>query len=168
MLEVDDVWQIAADKDHVVHPHSDGEEVAALHFLRLHLHLVIIMQKKWLHAVPWESVVTVNKALCQAQKLEPTTKAGNLEAARHEGSSDLQPDEAGTDDYRRPRPAQVADDGAAVSERPKVAKPLTALDVEADRVCTRGDEKGAIVLRASVAEPHGFGGGIDLHDFDSR
>ena len=40
------------------------------------------MQKKWLLAVPWESVLTVNKALCQAQILEPTTKVRSLEAAR--------------------------------------------------------------------------------------
>src|SRR6185436_19746079 len=40
------------------------------------------MQNQWLHAVPWESVLTVNKALCQAQKLDPTTKASGLDAAR--------------------------------------------------------------------------------------
>lgn len=40
------------------------------------------MQKKWLHAVPWDSVLSVNKALCQAQKLEPSTKARSLEEAR--------------------------------------------------------------------------------------
>ena len=40
------------------------------------------MQKKWLQTVPWDSVLTVNKALCLAQELEPTTKARNLDAAR--------------------------------------------------------------------------------------
>ncbi len=40
------------------------------------------MQKKWLHAVSWDSVLTVNKALCQAQKLEPTTNDKSLEDAR--------------------------------------------------------------------------------------
>ena len=40
------------------------------------------MQKKWLQAVPWDNVFTVNKELCQAQKLEPTTKARSLEDAR--------------------------------------------------------------------------------------
>lgn len=40
------------------------------------------MQKHWLQSVPWESVVTVNKALCQAQKLEPTVNARPHEAAR--------------------------------------------------------------------------------------
>lgn len=32
-------------------------------------------QKPWLSAVPWESVVTLNNALCQAQKLEPLKNA---------------------------------------------------------------------------------------------
>ena len=40
------------------------------------------MQKHWLQAVSWESVVTVNKALCQAQKLDPTTNARHFEKAR--------------------------------------------------------------------------------------
>jgi hypothetical protein len=40
------------------------------------------MQKHWLHAVPWENVITVNKALCQAQKLNPTTNARTFDAVR--------------------------------------------------------------------------------------
>src|SRR5262245_13320593 len=33
-------------------------------------------EKQWLSAVPWESVITLNKALCQAQKVEPTNNKG--------------------------------------------------------------------------------------------
>ncbi|MEY2408484.1 MAG: hypothetical protein QOF48_1154 [Verrucomicrobiota bacterium] len=40
------------------------------------------MQKKWLHPVPWDNVLTVNKALCQAQKLEPLSRPVDLEKAR--------------------------------------------------------------------------------------
>jgi hypothetical protein len=40
------------------------------------------MQKKWLQAVSWDSVLTVNKALCHAQKLEPLTRVKSLDAAR--------------------------------------------------------------------------------------
>lgn len=40
------------------------------------------IQKQWLSAAPWESIVTINKALCQAQKLDPLTNAKGHEAAR--------------------------------------------------------------------------------------
>ncbi len=40
------------------------------------------MQKHWLHASPWATVLTVNQALCKAQKLEPTTNARTFDAAR--------------------------------------------------------------------------------------
>lgn len=40
------------------------------------------MQTKWLESIPWENVITINAALCKAQKLEPTTKPKGLEAAR--------------------------------------------------------------------------------------
>jgi hypothetical protein len=43
---------------------------------------VIDLQQQWLNAVPWESVLTINKALCQAQKLEPMTNAKGLDAVR--------------------------------------------------------------------------------------
>jgi hypothetical protein len=43
---------------------------------------VIDLQQQWLNAVPWDSVLTVNKALCQAQKLEPMTNAKGLDAVR--------------------------------------------------------------------------------------
>ena len=33
-------------------------------------------EKQWLSAVPWESVLTLNKALCQAQKLESINNTG--------------------------------------------------------------------------------------------
>ena len=33
-------------------------------------------EKQWLSAVPWESVLTLNKALCQAQKIEPANHKG--------------------------------------------------------------------------------------------
>ena len=92
----------------------------------------------------------------------------DLEAPGNKGSGDLQAYEAGTDNHGRPGAVQVADDGTAVSERSQVSNPLTSIDVEADRTCTRSDEKGAIVLHSSVAEPHGFPGGVDLLGFDSR
>jgi len=38
--------------------------------------------KQWLAAVPWDSVTLLNKALCQAQKMDPLTQAKGLEAAR--------------------------------------------------------------------------------------
>jgi len=38
-------------------------------------------EKQWLSAVPWESVLSLNKALCQAQKVEPTNNKG-YEAGR--------------------------------------------------------------------------------------
>ena len=38
-------------------------------------------EKQWLSAVPWESVLTLNKALCQAQKIEPANHKG-YEAGR--------------------------------------------------------------------------------------
>jgi hypothetical protein len=40
------------------------------------------LEQKWLAAVPWESVLSVNKALCQAQKQEPATNARALDTAR--------------------------------------------------------------------------------------
>jgi len=43
---------------------------------------VIDFQKQWLAAVPWETVLNVNKALCQAQKQEPMTNAKGLDAVR--------------------------------------------------------------------------------------
>jgi len=39
-------------------------------------------QKQWFDAVPWESVVTLNKALCQGQKMDPLTNAKTFESAR--------------------------------------------------------------------------------------
>lgn len=39
-------------------------------------------QKQWLSAVPWDSVVTLNSALCQAQKLEPLKNARTHDKAR--------------------------------------------------------------------------------------
>ena len=39
-------------------------------------------RKQWLNAVPWESVVTLNHALCQAQKLEPLKNARTHDKAR--------------------------------------------------------------------------------------
>ena len=38
-------------------------------------------EKHWLSAVPWESVLTLNKALCQAQKIDPANSKG-YEASR--------------------------------------------------------------------------------------
>ena len=43
---------------------------------------MIDLQQQWLQAVPWDSVLTVNKALCQAQKQEPMTNAKGMDAAR--------------------------------------------------------------------------------------
>ena len=43
---------------------------------------MIDLQQQWLNAVPWESVLTLNKALCQAQKQEPKTNARGMDAAR--------------------------------------------------------------------------------------
>ena len=43
---------------------------------------MIDLQQQWLNAVPWESVLTINKALCQAQKLEPMNNAKGLDAVR--------------------------------------------------------------------------------------
>jgi hypothetical protein len=40
------------------------------------------MQKHWLQSAPWETVLTVNQALCKAQKLDPTTNARTFDAAR--------------------------------------------------------------------------------------
>lgn len=40
------------------------------------------LQQQWLSAVPWESVLAVNKALCLAQKHEPTFNPQGLEATR--------------------------------------------------------------------------------------
>ena len=37
-------------------------------------------ERNWLSAVPWESVVSLNKALCQAQKLEPLHNAKGFPA----------------------------------------------------------------------------------------
>lgn len=40
-------------------------------------------ERNWLGAVPWESVVSLNQALCQAQKLEPLHNAKGMPAAQH-------------------------------------------------------------------------------------
>lgn len=37
---------------------------------------------QWLSAAPWDSVLAVNKALCQAQKIEPLNSATGYEPAR--------------------------------------------------------------------------------------
>ncbi|HXI53022.1 MAG TPA: hypothetical protein VNH84_16010 [Candidatus Saccharimonadales bacterium] len=39
-------------------------------------------QTQWLAPVPWESVIALNKALCQAQKMEPLTRSAELEKAQ--------------------------------------------------------------------------------------
>lgn len=39
-------------------------------------------QKQWFHAMPWDSVVALNKALCQAQKLEPLADPQGSQEAR--------------------------------------------------------------------------------------
>jgi hypothetical protein len=43
---------------------------------------VIETLKLWLGGVPWDSVVKINKALCQAQKLEPGTNSRAYERVR--------------------------------------------------------------------------------------
>jgi hypothetical protein len=40
------------------------------------------IKKQWLKAAPWEAVLALNKALCQAQKFEPLNNAKGYEAAR--------------------------------------------------------------------------------------
>jgi hypothetical protein len=40
------------------------------------------VERHWLEAVPWESVVDINKALCQAQQIEQVIKAPALATAR--------------------------------------------------------------------------------------
>jgi hypothetical protein len=37
---------------------------------------------QWLSAAPWDSVLAVNKALCQAQKIEPFNSGSGYEPAR--------------------------------------------------------------------------------------
>lgn len=37
---------------------------------------------QWLSAAPWDSVLAVNKALCQAQKIDPLNSAKGYEPAR--------------------------------------------------------------------------------------
>lgn len=37
--------------------------------------------KQWLNAVPWDSVLLLNKSLCQAQKLDPLTNAKGYDKA---------------------------------------------------------------------------------------
>lgn len=41
-------------------------------------------ERNWLSAVPWESVVSLNKALCLAQKLEPLHNATGFSAAQRQ------------------------------------------------------------------------------------
>lgn len=43
---------------------------------------MIDVQQQWLSAVSWENLLTINKALCQAQKQEPVTNAKVLDATR--------------------------------------------------------------------------------------
>jgi len=43
---------------------------------------VTISEKTWLAAAPWDSVLALNKALCQAQKVEPLNNARGFEPAR--------------------------------------------------------------------------------------
>lgn len=40
-------------------------------------------RKPWLSAIPWESVVTLNTALCQAQKVEPLKNERTHDKGRH-------------------------------------------------------------------------------------
>ena len=40
------------------------------------------IQKQWLGAMPWETVLTINQTLCQAQKTAHQPKAKSFEAAR--------------------------------------------------------------------------------------
>lgn len=39
-------------------------------------------KKQWLKAAPWEAVLELNKALCQAQQFEPLNNEKSCEAAR--------------------------------------------------------------------------------------
>ena len=43
---------------------------------------MIHSQKPWFDAVPWESVLTLNRALCQAQKMESLHNSKGLDRAR--------------------------------------------------------------------------------------
>lgn len=43
---------------------------------------MIRSENQWLSAAPWDSVLALNKALCQAQKLEPLNAAKGYEPAR--------------------------------------------------------------------------------------
>lgn len=43
---------------------------------------MISSERNWLGAVPWESVVSLNKALCQAQKMEPLHNPQGFPAAQ--------------------------------------------------------------------------------------
>ena len=40
------------------------------------------IQKQWLGSMPWETVLTVNENLCQAQKTEPQPQLKTFDAAR--------------------------------------------------------------------------------------
>lgn len=44
---------------------------------------MIRTEKQWLGAAPWDSLLALNKALCQAQKMEPLNNADGYEPARH-------------------------------------------------------------------------------------
>ena len=76
----------------------------------------------------------------------------NLEAARHERSSDLEADEAGPDDHGRPSACDTTDDCAAFRQCPKVLDPLASLDRKPDWARTRSYEENAIAVYASVAQ----------------
>ena len=76
----------------------------------------------------------------------------NLEPACHERRSDLEADEAGTDDHRRLNARDFADDCAAVLQCPQVLNPLAALDRKPDWARTRSNEENAIAVNASVAQ----------------
>lgn len=39
-------------------------------------------ERQWLDSVPWESVLTLNKTLCQAQKLEPMQNPRGYDSAQ--------------------------------------------------------------------------------------
>jgi hypothetical protein len=43
---------------------------------------VIRNETQWLSAAPWDAVLAVNKALCQAQKIEPLNNERGYDAAR--------------------------------------------------------------------------------------
>jgi len=43
---------------------------------------VTTSERNWLGAVPWDSVISLNQALCQAQKLEPLHNAKGMPAAQ--------------------------------------------------------------------------------------